>query len=295
MIPRERASSSGRAVRARLAVLAARQITPPVEAAVPAPAGHSSAGDASAGHAPGAAPFGDALAAAAARYADAHGVLPGPEAVRSRVRWHLSPRSALAAGVAVALVAGGVALRAAATRPGDPVELPVPLPAATSPAATNPTATSNAADASATGPGQVVVDVAGAVVHPGVVRLPAGSRVVDALTAAGGADADADLTRLNLARLLVDAEQVLVSRQGDPVAPAAGAGVPAPGAAGDSRVDLNTADAATLETLPGIGPVLAERIAAYRQEHPFSSVDELLDVVGIGPALLDQLRDQVRV
>jgi len=282
-------------VRARLAVLAARQVTPPAEAAVPAPAGHSSAGDASAGHAPGAAPFGDALAAAAARYADAHGVLPGPEAVRSRVRWHLSPRSALAAGVAVALVAGGVALRAAATRPGDPVELPVPLPAATSPAATNPTATSTAADASATGPEQVVVDVAGAVVHPGVVRLPAGSRVVDALTAAGGAHADADLTRLNLARVLVDAEQVLVSRQGDPVAPAAGAGVPAPGAAGDSRVDLNTADAATLETLPGIGPVLAERIAAYRQEHPFSSVDELLDVVGIGPALLDQLRDQVRV
>ena len=139
------------------------------------------------------------------------------------------------------------------------------------------------------------IAVAGAVVHPGVVRLPAGSRVVDALTAAGGADADADLTRLNLARVLVDAEQVLVPRQGDPVAPAAGAGVPAPGAAGDSRVDLNTADAATLETLPGIGPVLAERIAAYRQEHPFSSVDELLDVVGIGPALLDQLRDQVRV
>ena len=282
-------------MRARLAVLAARQVTPPAEVAVPAPAGRSSAGDASAGHAPGAAPFGDALAAAAARYADAHGVLPGPEVVRSRVRWHLSPRSALAAGVAVALVAGGVALRAAATRPGDPVELPVPLPAATSPAATNPTATSNAADASATGPEQVVVDVAGAVVHPGVVRLPAGSRVVDALTAAGGAHADADLTRLNLARVLVDAEQVLVSRQGDPVAPAAGAGVPAPGAAGDSRVDLNTADAATLETLPGIGPVLAERIAAYRQEHPFSSVDELLDVVGIGPALLDQLRDQVRV
>lgn len=287
-------------MRARLAVLAASHVTPPAQATVPAPArqpsaGHSSAGHSSAGHARGAAPFGDALVTAAARYADAHGVLPGPEPVRSRVRWHLSPRAALAAGVAVALVAGGVALRAAATRPGVPVELPVPLPAATSPAATSSVATGLGGDASPTGPAQVVVDVTGAVVHPGVVRLPAGSRVVDALTAAGGAGADADLTRLNLARLLVDAEQVLVPRQGDPVAPAAGAGAPAPGVAGDSRVDLNSADAATLETLPGIGPVLAERIAAYRQEHPFSSVDELLDVVGIGPALLDQLREQVRV
>ncbi|CAM5780851.1 ComEA family DNA-binding protein [Cellulomonas persica] len=244
------------------------------------------------------APFGDALAVAASRYADAHGVLPGPEPARTRVRWRPSPRTALGAAAALALVAGGVALRAVATRPGEPVELPVPLPLVSTAAATS----------APTGAQDVVVDVAGAVVRPGVVRLPAGSRVVDALTAAGGATDDADLTRLNLARLLVDAEQVLVARQGDPVtdSPAAAPAEPGDpqgassatagsGTRGDARVDLNAADPATLETLPGIGPVLAERIVARRQERPFASVDELLEVVGIGPKLLDQLRERVRV
>lgn len=249
------------------------------------------------------APFGDALAVAAGRYADAHGVLPGPEPARTRVRWRLTPRTALVAAAAVALVAGAVALRSAATRPGEAVELPVPLPmVSTAAAAPGPTT-----------PQEVVVDVTGAVARPGVVRLPAGARVVDALTAAGGATPDADLARLNLARVLVDAEQVRVARQGDPLedpapdalaAPGddpAGAAERGPGGAagsatgGDARIDLNTADAATLETLPGIGPVLAGRIVTHRQERPFGSVDELTDVVGIGPALLEQLRDRVRV
>ncbi len=227
--------------------------------------------------------LGGALALAAARYADAHGVLPGPEPVRTRVRWRVSPRAALAAAAATALVAGGVALRAAATRPGEVVELPVPLPVVTT-SVPGPVTTSAA---------EVVVDVAGAVVRPGVVRLPAGSRVVDALAAAGGASADADLTRLNLARVLVDAEQVLVAREGDPAVP--GGAVGAPAAVDPALVDLNSADVATLETLPGIGPVLAERIVERRQAQPFTSVDELLDVPGIGPAVLDKLRDEVRV
>nr|WP_279589662.1 ComEA family DNA-binding protein [Cellulomonas uda] len=141
---------------------------------------------------------------------------------------------------------------------------------------------------------EVVVDVAGEVVRPGVVRLPAGSRVVDAIEAAGGATGGADLARLNLARVLVDAEQVLVPRPGDPLPGGPTSGSSSASSAG-ALVDLNLADAATLDTLPGIGPVLAGRIVEHRTQRPFGSVDELVDVPGIGTALLEQLRDLVRV
>lgn len=133
-------------------------------------------------------------------------------------------------------------------------------------------------------PGEaVVVHVVGEVHRPGLVRLPPGARVADALDAAGGATEGADLAAVNLARVLADGEQVVV---------------PAPGttATGPPGIDLNTADAAALDALPGIGPVLAARIVAWRETNGrFSTVDELAEVAGIGPALLAGIKDQVRV
>jgi competence protein ComEA len=133
---------------------------------------------------------------------------------------------------------------------------------------------------------ELVVDVAGKVRRPGIAVLPAGSRVVDALKAAGGARRGVDLTSLNLARLVVDGEQILVG-----VAPVPGvAGSLGAPAAGESLVNLNTADQATLETLPGVGPVTAESILAWRTDNGgFTSVDELLEVDGIGEATLEDL------
>ena len=156
-----------------------------------------------------------------------------------------------------------------------------PPPAPSGPAGPQPTATTT----------ELVVDVVGAVAAPGVVRLPPGSRVVDAIAAAGGATADAQVSALNLARVLVDGEQIAVPRPGEQ--PASAETATDEGA--DQTVDLNTADVAALDALPGIGPVLAERIATHREDRPFASVDELADVAGIGPTLLERLRDRVRV
>lgn len=128
--------------------------------------------------------------------------------------------------------------------------------------------------------GEVVVAVAGTVVAPGVVRLPAGSRVHDAVQAAGGLTPGAGYGLLNLARKLVDGEQVLVGV--DPP-PGAAAGSASGAAGGGALVDLNAATAADLDGLPGIGPVLAERIVDWRTEHGrFESVDQLREVPGIG-------------
>jgi competence protein ComEA len=153
--------------------------------------------------------------------------------------------------------------------------------------------------------GQVVVHVVGQVRRPGVITLGAGSRVRDAVAAAGGATGRADLTAINLARPLVDGEQVLVPRPGQapvsaPVVPGAGgAGGAGPGGAGPAgrpAVDLNAATLADLDALSGIGPVLAQRILDWRAEHGrFSSVDELTEVSGIGEATLQRIRPQVRV
>ena len=124
----------------------------------------------------------------------------------------------------------------------------------------------------------IVVHVAGAVASPGVYTLDAGVRVGDAVEAAGGAVEGADLDALNLARVVVDGEQVRVSVQG--VATEA-----------NGLVNVNAADAIELERLPGVGPVLAARIVAYRDAHgPFQSVDALDDVSGVGPAVLEQIR-----
>ncbi|MFE0175045.1 helix-hairpin-helix domain-containing protein [Streptomyces sp. NPDC059002] len=154
--------------------------------------------------------------------------------------------------------------------------------------------------------GAIVVDVSGEVRRPGIHRLPAGSRVADALRAAGGAEPGTDLDGLNRARFLMDGEQVMV---GGP-ATAAGAGgagggagsgsvAAGPGGAGGAvgvgPVGLNSASAAQLEELPGVGPVLAQHIIDYRTEHGgFRSVDELREVNGIGDRRFADLQDLVR-
>jgi competence protein ComEA len=163
-------------------------------------------------------------------------------------------------------------------------------------------ATSGGAPRSGTGPltgataspeaSPVVVDVAGWVRHPGVYEMHEGDRVIDAIRVAGGARPGADLTSLNLASLLQDAQQVLVLRRGAGLG-GGGSGT-ASGAGG--KINLNAATLDQLESLPGIGEVLGQRILDYRQAHgPFHAVDDLLNVSGIGPSHLADLKDLVTV
>ena len=142
---------------------------------------------------------------------------------------------------------------------------------------------------------EVVVDVAGEVRTPGVVRLPDGSRVVDALAAAGGLLPGTTTAGLNLARPLKDGEQVLVGAAAG-AGGAGGGGGAAPLHDAEGRLDLNAADEKALEDLPGVGPVLAGRILAWRESKgPFTSVDQLREVSGIGESIFGRLRDEVTV
>jgi competence protein ComEA len=135
---------------------------------------------------------------------------------------------------------------------------------------------------------ELVVDVAGAVRRPGLYHLASGTRIADAVAAAGGATAKADITLVNLAAPLADGEQVLVPARGSGAASATGA--PSPTA----PLDLNTASVEQLDALPGVGPATAQKIVDYRQAHgPFRSVDELEAVPGIGPAKLAELKGLV--
>ncbi|WP_327663402.1 MULTISPECIES: ComEA family DNA-binding protein [unclassified Streptomyces] len=146
----------------------------------------------------------------------------------------------------------------------------------------------------ASGATGVVVDVSGKVRRPGIQRLPAGARVADALRAAGGLRPGTDTEGLNRARLLVDGEQVVV---GAPAAAAAAApsGGPAGASAPAGPIGLNTATLEQLDTLPGVGPVLAQHIVDYRTEHGgFRSVDELREVNGIGDRRFEDLQNAVR-
>jgi competence protein ComEA len=141
----------------------------------------------------------------------------------------------------------------------------------------------------------LIVDIAGAVRRPGVYEFREGDRVIDAIHAAGGATPKASLDALNLAAPLADGVQILVPVVAPAAAPPPGSGAVA-GATPAALVNVNTASATDLETLPGIGEVIAQRIVDYRtQNGPFAAVDDLLDVSGIGDAILGDIRDLVTV
>ena len=152
---------------------------------------------------------------------------------------------------------------------------------------------------------ELIVHVSGAVAAPGVVHLPGGARVDDALRAAGVATEEAELAAVNLARPLVDGEQIHVPLPGEqpppaedgPAAPTGGGeGSGPPGTDAGGAIDLNTAGAAELEELPGVGPAIAQRILEHREKNgAFTSVDGLLEVSGIGPATLEKIRAEATV
>jgi competence protein ComEA len=148
-------------------------------------------------------------------------------------------------------------------------------------------------------PAAVIVDVAGWVRRPGVYEFRQGDRVIDAIRMAGGGRSGADLASINLAALLTDGEQIVVPRKARAGIGAAGigGGLTAPGSVGtEPLINLNTATLDQLESLPGIGPALGQRILDYREEHgPFRSVDDLLNVSGIGDKRLADIRPKVTV
>lgn len=164
-------------------------------------------------------------------------------------------------------------------------------PPATEPAGGLPSSTQ--VSASPTGD-LLYVDVSGAVRRPGLYRLDAGSRVADAIRAAGGAGTRADLDALNLAELLTDGVKVDVARKGEvPAGPVAAGPAPSPSA---PVVNINTADEPTLELIPGVGPVTANAILAYRARvGRFSAIEQLLEVNGIGPATIENIRPYITI
>lgn len=223
------------------------------------------------------------------RRARAHGGATAVRAVRERViewcRWVGLGRLAAGSLVVIAVVVGGYWLL---RPPALPVEHDLPFSTTTATTAT--TVVPPADRASGT---SIVVHVAGAVIRPGVYSVDGGSRVIDAITAAGGLAVDAAPDAINLAAFVADAERIYVPRIGE-TPPAPSPSADEADAAGP--INLNNADAATLETLPGIGPTTAAAIIAYRDTHgPFATVDELGEVTGIGPAKLDAIRDLVTV
>lgn len=232
------------------------------------------------------------------------------EDLRDRLR--AAPGRALAAALAV-LVALGIAWWLLRPPAAPPIESQIPLAGETNPAAgTAPVApgvTGAPAGASTTTTAvDLVVQAAGAVRSPGVYRLPTGARVDDLVTAAGGLTPDADADRVNLAAPVADGERIWVPRQGETGVPDVVAGSATPPAVGGSGgtspegdatptvIDLNAASPTELEELPGVGPATAAAIVAHREQNgPFGSVDELLDVRGIGEAKLEQIRPMATV
>jgi competence protein ComEA len=217
---------------------------------------------------------------------------PPPEPLRDRLARLAGalPFARLAVGVGTLLLAAAAGWWL--LRPGaEPIEQRLPM--ATAPPVPEPVVVT-------TVPPELVVQAAGAVTRPGVYRLPAGSRVIDLIDAAGGAAGDADLQALSLAAILGDGQRVRVPRVGEqlPASELGGSGTGAANGSGppSGPVDLNAASVDELDALPGIGPATAQAIIAHRDEHgPFTAVDELLDVRGIGAARLEALRDLVTV
>jgi competence protein ComEA len=228
--------------------------------------------------------------------------LPDSPLERLRERWE-DPKVRIAALLVVALVAGFVWYRIGSGGQA---------PASAAPRSTATTAAvgSLGTDASSDGPGTtsttggglLVVHVAGAVAHPGVVRVESGARVIDAIEAAGGGVPNADLDRLNLAAKVADGQRIAVAIVGAPAPAEVGstggavAGSTDPAAGPPPLININTATAAELEELPGIGPTLAEAIVAERERRGgFRSVGELQDVRGIGEGRYADIKDLVSV
>jgi competence protein ComEA len=191
--------------------------------------------------------------------------------------------------VAVALlIVGGAALWYVRSLPSSVrIEASTERSDRNGPAGVAPTAT----------PAVVIVDVAGWVRRPGVYEFRQGDRVIDAIRMAGGGKSGADLQSINLAALLIDGQQIVVPKKGKggPGTGMSGGSVSGPGGA-KPLVNLNTATLDQLESLPGIGPALAQRILDYREQHgPFRKVEDLLNVSGIGEKRLADLRSNVTV
>lgn len=219
--------------------------------------------------------------------------VPVPSARRARVR--------VGAGAALILVLLGLGTAVLVTAltpqgattivaPGQPDESGV-APADGADVGVAPSAVPGAADGSA----PIFVHILGAVERPGLYEVRDGARAVDVVAAAGGFSDAADAAGVNLARFVSDGEQIVVPVVGQAAPPGAGGGGPT-GVGADGVVDINTADAAALETLPRVGPAMAQRIIDWREANGrFSSVDDLLDVAGIGEKTLAGMRDLVTV
>ncbi|GAA1443942.1 hypothetical protein GCM10009617_19550 [Leifsonia poae] len=206
-----------------------------------------------------------------------------------------STRVRIGIGAAVVLVIAALVVTVIVTaigQQGTVAELAAAAPAES----TAPSGSAPSASAGAVGGAELLVHVLGAVKKPGLVSLAAGSRVVDAVAAAGGLSADADVSGINLARPVSDGEQLAVPRAGE--VPAA-APTTAPGgsvAASGALVNINTASEAELATLPRIGPALAQRITDWRSANGrFTAPGDLVKVTGIGEKLFDGLKDRITV
>ncbi|MBT2531420.1 ComEA family DNA-binding protein [Arthrobacter sp. ISL-48] len=229
--------------------------------------------------------------------------LPGAGRVGPALRWRLGRRVAVLIGIVAVAAGAWFWWQVSAGRP----EV-VPLSDVTSSGA--PSAAGEPAGPEPADPGQsegspgvaagIVVHVAGAVARPGVVQLPSGSRVHEAVAAAGGSTPTADLNRLNLAAVVLDGQKVYVPLPGEFLPPdssgassgasGSGEGLGGSAAAAGGKTNLNTASMEELDALPKVGPVLAQRIVDWRKEHgPFKTVEELDAVDGVGPKMLETL------
>ncbi|HEX5015745.1 MAG TPA: ComEA family DNA-binding protein [Candidatus Limnocylindrales bacterium] len=220
--------------------------------------------------------------------ADSVGKEPGGAEAPAPAGW-LTPR--LLAGVAAAVGLAIAAFLVAATGPSGSVA----IDGGSTFSSDGPVAGSSAG---AVG-GEIVVDVQGAVVNPGIQRLVPGSRVGDAIASAGGFTPRVDAARaaaeLNLATVVSDGDRIVVPARGDPPPAGGGSGAGGSGAGGGGLVNVNTASASELDALPGVGPVTAQKIIDARAEKPFATVDELKERKVLGAAAFDKLRDLVTV